>query len=118
MRIDVDKYLSWSFHLAERNCWHMLRAAWLDLTGQDLGDRTPELITKSALLGRFETDVPAFRLLDGPEDPSIVLMTRRGVVPHVGAFFGGRILQVTPAGASYLPPAQACVGFELVRYYR
>ena len=116
--IDVDKYLSRTFDLAEYNCWHCLREVWLELTGEDLGDRTPERITRATLVGRFETDVPAFRELAGPEEPSIVLMTRRGVVPHVGAYFGGRILQMTSSGASYMPPATACAGFERVGYYR
>lgn len=117
-RVDVDSYLAWTFDLARRNCWHMLRAVWIDLTGEDLGDRTPERITTAALIGRFDTDVPAFRELPGPGEPSIVLMTRRGMVPHVGAHFGGRVLQMTAAGASYMPPALACVGFERVGHYR
>jgi len=118
MSLDIDKYLSRSYDLANYNCWHLLREAWLELTGNDLGDRTPDRITKAALVGRFDTDVPAFVELPAPEDPSLMLMTRRGTVPHVGLFYRGRVLQMLSSGASYTIPATACAGFEQVRYFK
>lgn len=117
MAIDVDSYLSKTFHIKRYNCWHLLRDAWLDLTGDDLGERTPEQLSQASLVGRFDTDVPTFRLLNKAQDPSLVLMERRGVIPHVGVFFGGRILQITNSGPSYMPPQAATLGFETVRYY-
>jgi hypothetical protein len=117
-RPDVERYLGLRFDLARWNCWHLARAAWLDLTGEDLGDRTPERITTAALLGRFDADVRTFRRLAGPEDPSIVLMRRDGVVPHVGVCFGGRVLQVRPEGASYLRVPAATAGWADVGFYR
>ncbi len=100
------------------NCWHLARDAWLELTGVDVGDRTPGRPTADALMHVFDTDVPAFEKLDGPADPSLVLMRRRGVVPHVGVYYRGRILQITPGGASYVAPKIATMGFETVEYYR
>jgi hypothetical protein len=116
--IDVDAYLGWQFDLATRNCWHLVRAGWKDLTGVDLGDRTPDRITTGALLDQFSNDVPAFTLLEKPESPSIVLMRRPGAVPHVGLFIRGRVLQMTPQGSSYMPPSVACEGWPSVEYYR
>jgi hypothetical protein len=116
--VDVDAYLSRTFDLTRYNCWHFLRDVWMELTGEDLGDRTPERVSAASLIERFDRDVPAFRELPGPTEPSIVLMTRRGAIPHVGAFFGGRILQMTSFGPSYMDPATAAAGFESVRYYR
>ena len=66
MRLDVDSYLARRFHLARQNCWHVLRDAWLELTGDDLGDRTPERLSHAALVGRFDSDVPAFVELPAP----------------------------------------------------
>lgn len=117
-RVDVDKYLAKSFDLAHYNCWHLLREVWLELTGVDLGDRTPERITTNSLMRRFDTDVPTFQELAAPEDPSMVLMLRRGVIPHVGVYLRGRVLQMTSTGASYMLPEQACLGFDRVRYFR
>lgn len=116
--MNVDGYLARTFHIKRSNCWHLVRDAWHELTGVDLGDRTPEQPSVVSLIGRFDSDVPAFTQLPGPADPSIVLMTRRGVIPHVGVFLRGRVLQMTSSGASFTPPALACVGFDQVRYYR
>lgn len=118
MKLDIDAFLAWRFDLATCNCWHLVRAAWRELTGTDLGDRTPERITTGALLGRFDTDVPAFKLQEGPVEPSIVLMRRRGVVPHVGVFTQRRVLQMRPEGVSHLPPEVATQGWDQVGYYQ
>lgn len=118
MKLNVDAYLARRFHLARQNCWHLVRDAWLELTGDDLGDRTPERITAATLTGKFDTDVPAFRRLDGPQDPSIVLMRSPGVVPHVGIYHQRRVLQMTQRGASFVPLASATVGYSDVGFYR
>lgn len=117
-RFSVDPYLNRRFDLANYNCWHLVREVWQELTGVDLGDRTPAHITAATLRGKFDTDVPAFQELPGPVDPSLVLMTRGGAVPHVGVFIAGRILQMSPGGASYTLPHVAGAGFERLRYYR
>lgn len=118
MRLDVDSYLARRFHLRRQNCWHLARDAWLELTGRDLGDRTPETLTQAALEGRFQADVPAFELLPGPAEPSLVLMRSPGIVPHVGVHYRARVLQMTVNGASYLPVAQACAGYRQTEFYR
>lgn len=115
-RLNVESYLAKSYHLKRYNCWHLAREAWLELTGRDIGDRTPEVITRAALFGKFDTDVPQFYPLAGPVEPSLVLMLRGRDVPHVGVYTERRVLQVRQAGVSYLPVVQACAGFE-VRYY-
>jgi hypothetical protein len=117
-RLDVDRYLARRFDLARQNCWHLVRDGWLELTGRDLGDRTPELLTAAALRGRFDSDVPAFEELPSPAEPSIVLMRRPRAVPHVGLYYRARVLQMTPRGASYLPLPAAIAGFPDVRFYR
>ena len=116
---DPNHYLGRRFDLARQNCWHVARDAWMDLTGRDLGDRTPERLSRAALTGRFDHDVPAgFELLPGPAEPCLVLMTRPSEVPHVGVFTRGRILQMQPGGVTFLPVGRATVGFVEVGYYR
>lgn len=114
--IDVDAYLT--RRITTENCWHIVRDAWLELTGIDVGDRTPERMAKDALIGRFETDVPQFTRQDGPVDPSIVLMRQAGRVPHVGVLTGGRVLQLVGRTISYMPPEKATAGWSDVGYYR
>jgi len=118
MRLNVDPYLSRRFDLAAQNCWHLVRDGWLELTGIDLGDRTPVRITTAALLGKFDTDVPAFRKIEKPESPCIVLMRSPGVIPHVGIFYKRRVLQMTQRGASYVPLENATSGYSEVGFYK
>lgn len=115
--MDVSPYLAWRYHLTRCNCWHMVRAAWLDLTGRDLGERTPAQISFDALVGRFDTDVPAFHKLAGPQEPSIVLMRSPGAVPHVGVYHRRRVLQMTKQGASFMPLEAATRGYMSVEHY-
>jgi hypothetical protein len=116
--VNVDSYLTASWR--GRNCWHLVQRGWLELTGEDLGDRTPGRMAKDALVSRFAQDVPAFTRLPGPVDPSIVLMQSPGRVPHVGLFFRGRVLQLAGQTVTFLPPEQATTGWpkEGVGYYR
>ncbi len=116
--LDIDAYLAWRFHLAKRNCWHMVRAAWRDLTGVDLGDLTPATISASALAGAVGASEAAFSLLISPTDPCIVLMQNPGASPHVGLYYRGKVLQVSSSGASYCPLRLATMGYKEVRFYR
>lgn len=116
--MDVQPYLARRFDLARQNCWHMARDAWRELTGLDLGDRTPEAISHATLLGKFDSDVPAFTQLGGPQDPCLVLMERRRFVPHVGVYLRRRVLQMTRHGASFVPLDVATAGFDRVGFYR
>lgn len=117
MTLNYEPYLRRRFDLKTQNCWHMLRDAWLELTGRDLGDRTPEQITAKALAGRFATDVPEFFEIGRPASPCIVLMRRIGAVPHVGLYYRGSVLQMTARGASYIPLSRATAGFHDVGFY-
>lgn len=119
MKLNVDSYLARRFDLATQNCWHLARDAWLELTGVDLGDRTPETISAATLMQRFDSDVPVFEKLAKPVDPCLVLMRRPGLVPHVGVFYRGRILQMTrKRGACFEPLHHATAGFTDVGFYK
>ena len=117
MKLNVDAYLARRFNLARQNCWHVLRDAWLELTGVDLGDRTPDRISTAALVGRFTSDVPAFQKLEAPAEPSIVLMRHPGLVPHVGLHWRRKVLQMASHGPSYLPLHMATAGYPDVGFY-
>jgi hypothetical protein len=118
-RLDIDRYLAKRFHWEHYNCWHMLQEAWQELTGEDLGDLSPELVTKAALIGQFDIHVPRFERLDTPADPCIVLMRFATAVPHVGLYTGRRVLQIKREnGATYLPLNMATMGWPVVEFYR
>jgi hypothetical protein len=114
--MNIDAYLT--RRPRGENCWQAVQMIWLDLTGVDLGDRTPERIAKEALLSRFDTDVPGFEQQSGPVDPSIVLMRSPGVVPHVGVFMRGKVLQLAGGRYSFRPVEEATTGWDKVGFYR
>ncbi len=118
MPLSVDAYLSRRFHLARMNCWHLVRDAWLEMTGVDLGDLTPDRLTRDALTARFDDSRPLFTKLAFPADPCIVLMSAQGAVPHVGIYHRRRVLQMTMGGASYVPLEAATAGFSKVEYFK
>lgn len=113
----VDRYLGWRFHIAKRNCWHLVRAAWLEITGDDLGDLTPARISAEALAGAVGASEPSFVRIPGPADPCIVLMQNVGASPHVSLYHRGKVLQITMTGASYVPLQVATFGYLEVRFY-
>lgn len=115
--MNIDAYLMRRPAPGE-NCWHAVQMIWLDLTGEDLGDRTPERIAKEALLQRFDTDVRGFTDQGGPVDPSIALMRSPGVVPHVGVYMRGKVLQLWGGRYSFLSLSLARAGWNEVRFYR
>lgn len=117
-RLDVDSYLAWRFDRERRHCWHLARAAWLELTGQDIGAGEPEGTAYATLACKFAAGAPGFRALDRPSDPCLVLMRRPRVVPHVGVYYRGRVLQLRERGASYMALGPATAGFQEIGFYR
>lgn len=114
----IDDYLARRFHMTRYNCWTLVREVWLEATGVDLGERTPEVVTREALLQTFGESVPIYTKLDAPEDPSLVLMSGPGVVPHAGVFIRGKVLQMRTTGASWLPVETASLGFAEIGFYK
>lgn len=113
----VDPYLAREFDQARYNCWDMLREAWFEITGDDIGCRTPEPATALAMRHRFDREEAEFERLPGPVSPSIVLMRRPRTVPHVGLFWIAKVLHIQPRGARYERLETARLGFTEVRFY-
>lgn len=113
----VDPYLARDFDQVRYNCWDLLRDAWRELTGIDIGHRTPSPATPLAMRRRFDREEADFVRLPEARSPSIVLMRRPKAVPHVGLFWRGKVLHIQPGGARYEPLAIAGLGFPEVRFY-
>lgn len=114
----TDRWLHARQRPNEYNCFDFTRDVWLDLTGEDIGDRLQ--ILHRAIPDRRATkaDIAAFNRLDGPQSPSLVMMRRPRAVPHIGVFLRGRILHLRQRGAVFEPPFYATLGFKTVGYYR
>lgn len=116
--LNIDEYLARRYHLETSNCWHLFRDAWAELTGIDLGDRTPASLAADALTARFRDDLPAFERLAGPQSPCAVLMRSPGAVPHIGLYYRGSVLQMTRRGASYMRLEIATAGWATREFYK
>lgn len=110
MGFSVDPYLGRPYDPASYDCWDMLREAWLELTGFDMGAR-PRSGAPVLALGRH------FQRLAGPASPAIALMRRPRVVSHVGLFWQGRVLHNQPGGVRFDRPEVASLGFTEVAFY-
>lgn len=114
----IDEFLLKKFDIRKYNCWDLVRDVWLKLMNQDLG--TPELThyTRHEMHDVVDawTDL-RYREIDAPQSPCIVLMLRRGFMPHVGVFYNRRVIHIKRAGAQYQPLEIASLGFEQVRFY-
>jgi hypothetical protein len=111
MAFSVDPYLGRDYDPARYDCWDMLREAWLELTGVDLGPRPRAGAAALAIWRRFDR-------LAAASSPAIVLMRRPGLVSHVGLFWRGRVLHNVPNGARYDRLDLAALGFSEVGFYR
>jgi len=113
----VDDFLGKQFHMNNYNCWHLVREAWLVITGVDLGDLTPTPATNDNLKETFENEKSNFQKLESPQSPCIVLMERKNSIPHVGIYWKKRVLQIVPMGVEYQPLDIATRGFRQASFY-
>jgi hypothetical protein len=98
--IAIDDYLARTFDLRTSNCWHLVRDVWRDMTGVDLGDLTPAQTDLDSLDDAVWAAIEGSRFLalQRPARACIVLMRRRGEMPHVGVLMKWRLLHMTPKG--------------------
>lgn len=110
MSFSVDPYLARQYLPGRYDCWDMLREAWGELTGFDIGPRPPAPAAALAIWRKFDR-------LPGPASPAIALMRHRRLVSHVGLFWRGRVLHIRPEGARYEAVDRAALGFSEVGFY-
>lgn len=115
--LDVDRYLSMTFSRETYNCWDMLREAWREATGQDIGDRTPHPATATEMRRRFEEQERDFVRIEAPVTPCIVLMRQGLAIPHVGLYWYRRVLHMRPNGPRYERLSDAIMGFRKVSFH-
>lgn len=117
--MDLDRFFHRRYSQDLYNCAHFTAEVWEALTGDNI----------EAKLGPFlhapsERSAPlalraSFRRLEKPENPCIVLMQRRGLLPHVGVYLNRRIFHIQAAvGVQFLPPEVVTFGFHKIGYYK
>lgn len=114
----VDRFLQKEFSYRDYNCFHFVRDVWLELTGNDLGDQTPQSPGVDTYNQKALLVANTLLALAMPEDPSIVLLQRDRLEPHVGVFYKGRVLHLNRKGAYYMPLSQVTPGYTTVGFYK
>jgi hypothetical protein len=113
----IDKYLAKTFDMRTYNCWDFTREAWLELTGKDIGHRTPPAISKESLRKTFSAGETEFVQLPNAQDPCIILLTSPVLIPHVGVYIRGNVLHMADTGPRYEPVQLASLLFATTRFY-
>src|SRR6187431_3040755 len=113
----VDRYLVKEFREDTYNCFDLVREAWLELTGVDLGSQTPTKGSGESYEARAVKVANTLRPLQVKENPCIVLMRRKRMEPHVGIFYNGRILHMNSRGAEYRDFDQVTVPYSMIDLY-
>lgn len=117
MSFKVDPYLEKTF-TPRYNCWNFVQEAWKDITGVDLGDHTPEDKSADSYKSAALEFASKLEVLSDKQDPCIVLMLRKGIQPHIGVFYQGRVLHLNARGAEYRPIDQVTACYPTVKYYK
>lgn len=118
----IDQYFFKVYNADTYNCLHFAAEVWQDLTGQDILEKLSLGFTvpasESFTLSTARHIKRNFTKLSVPESPSLAMMQRARMTPHVGVFFDRRILHITEGGVEFQPPDVASRGFKTVTYYR
>lgn len=117
INFNADLYMDRRFNLVNNNCWHLVKDVWLELTGVDLEDFTPQTPTKTSCWVATTEAQSRFRELSEPESPCIVLMQRAIDIPHIGVYIDGKLLHLRPTGTIWQPLEIARIGFPVLLYY-
>lgn len=83
--------------------------AWKQITGKDLSKRMFSYLNGK---GRFKR-------LDKPISPCLVFFTNNArSASHVGLFYEGKLLHLSPKGVQYIPLELVAMNFKETRFYR
>ncbi|TCB50952.1 hypothetical protein E0H80_06170 [Acinetobacter sp. ANC 4779] len=83
--------------------------AWERITGENLTER----------LNDYLNDAGSFEGLDVPISPCIAFFSRNPKSStHVGLFYEGKILHLSPRGVQHIPLDYIMLGFKTVSFYK
>lgn len=102
-------------HLLDRTwsknytCNEFVCEAWQHITGENLTQR----------LGEFLSGTGHFKQLDVPDPPCLVLLSNNNrSSTHVGLFYCGKVLHLSPNGVQFVPMEILQMHFKQVRFYK
>lgn len=114
----VDDFLNRKHDMKSYNCWDFVREILFREKGVDIGKRTPDQVTLSALKKQIDEHSRLFPKLEKPKNFCIVLFKREKRLPHIGIFYKGKILHLPERShARFDPISIAALGFTTVEFF-
>ena len=109
-----------TYHVDHYNCTHFVIEAWRVLFDEDISDRFDGVA--QAFNADKKIKRSSMRLLREIEKPTddrhcIVCFQRNTHAPHVGIFFGQKVLHITEGGVQYLELHKVAPMFQRVSFY-
>lgn len=117
MILNIDKYLDRQFNDRSYNCFDFVREVWRDTTGKDLGHQTPAVHSVDTYTIQALSVADTLKKHESPQDPSIVLMLRKRLEPHIGIYYRGRVLHLNRQGAHYADFGHVTAPYITVQFY-
>lgn len=115
--MSIDRFLGRKYNKQAYNCAHLVAEVWQAETGIDIAHKLAGFLRPPRERSVAFELRRAFRRLEAPQSPCIVLMTRPHSVPHVGIYLRGKVLHIHEVGVEYQPIDVATRGFNTVRFY-
>lgn len=114
----IDSLFDKDYDRNHYNCVHFAADFFKLMYGSDLAEAlscflVPERIKK--------TDVKIkdfFKKVSTPENGCIVLMSGLRVLPHIGVFWEGKVLQIRKSGVEFSSLEIATFGFKKIGFYK
>lgn len=116
--MSIDEFFHRRYNRETYNCAHFAAEVWEKLTGESIAYKLRGILVpvKDKVIS-FELR-HAFRRLQVPQSPCLVLLQRRKVSPHVGVFIRGRVLHLHEQGVEFQPLEVVSIGFQNTRFYK
>lgn len=118
MNFCVNPYLDRTFNDRKYNCYDFVREVWKDITGIDLGAQTPDVKSVTTYTDRSFLVASSLQELLSVQDPCIVLLLRKRMIPHIGIYVQGKVLHLSKNGPHYVPLSSAAASFTTVKFYK
>lgn len=113
--INIDSYLTRRHTFDKYHCGHFVEEVWRDLTGESISEICSAFISRDAR--EYRRRMKQRVRLVSPEDPCIILMHAKQLIPHAGVFIENKILHLTIDGVRFQQMDQLDSRYRM-SYYR
>lgn len=116
--MSIDKYFSKKYDIDNYNCAHFVAEVWKEETGNDIRENLAGYLEPSGARRVSMSQRRAFKRLERPCSPCVVLFQSHRIAPHVGIYLRGRVLHISSKqGVRFDELSAASIGYKKVGYF-